>query len=84
MIDEFIRIQMKPALPTLIRGPGIPGNTECLNTSVRKLDQVLLQRLYAERVGNLEISEFAIRPVGLNEILAVTFEKTRLHIAIGI
>ena len=69
--DLLIGIEMEPASTTLILGPGVPSQDEALRTAARKRNQVLLQRIDAERVSNLEIPERAVRPVGANDELAI-------------
>src|SRR5215813_9439683 len=75
--DFFIGIVMEPALSALFLRPGIPGNRQSLHASVRKFDQVLLQRIDAERVLHLENCELSIGSVRFDQILSVPAEKTR-------
>ena len=72
---------MEPALPALILGPRIPGDAERLQPAVREGDQILLQRIDAEGVADLEVVELAVRPVGGDEELAVAPEEARGHAA---
>ena len=66
---------MKPALTALVLRPAVPGDRKRLYPAIRKFDQVLLQRVDAEGVFHLEGRELAVGTVGLNEELAVLFEK---------
>ena len=59
--DRFVRIEMKPALAALVLGSGVPGERQRLQATVRKLHQILLQRIEAERVLDLEGRELAVR-----------------------
>lgn len=46
--DRGIWIKMKQALPALVFRPGVPGDRQSLDAAVRKLDQILLQRVEAK------------------------------------
>jgi hypothetical protein len=70
-----VGVEVKPALPALILGPRIPGDAERLHPAVREGDQILLERVDAERVADLECAELAVRPVGDDEELAVAPEE---------
>ena len=61
---------MEPALAT-----GVPSRCQALQTPAGELNQVLLQWSYTERVADLEISRFAVRPLGVDEELAVLLEE---------
>ena len=39
--QRIFGVEMEPALPTLLRGPGIPRDAEGLQASARKADQKL-------------------------------------------
>ncbi len=41
-IDGLVGIQMEPALPAITFRSSIPGDAQCLHTSVREFNQVLL------------------------------------------
>ena len=71
VLDLLARIEMKPALPALLLRPAVPGDRERLQPAVRKFDEILLQRIDAEGVFHLERRELAVRPVGLDEKLAL-------------
>ena len=62
---------MEPALPAGRFGTAIPGQAERLKTAVREGDQILLQRIDAERVGNLIVLQFTVGAIGSDEVLAV-------------
>ena len=75
-------IEMKPMLAALLLRPGVPGERQRLQTSVGECDQILLQRIDAERVFDLEHGELAVRPVGLDQKFAVAAEEARGHAVI--
>jgi hypothetical protein len=81
--ELLVGVEMEPALPALILGPRVPGDAERLHPAVGKGDQVLLQRVDAEGVADLEVVELAVRPVGGDEEPAVASEETRGHLAMG-
>ena len=66
--DFLIRIQVIPALAALAGGAGIPSERQDLPATVRKVGEVLLQRLYAEGVANLEIFRITIRVSGSHDV----------------
>ena len=77
--DFLIGIEMEPALAALVLRPAVPGERERLQTSVGKLDQILLQRIDAEGVLDLEDGELAVGPIGLDQELSVLAEEARVH-----
>src|SRR5262245_55844500 len=50
--DAIGRVKMKPALAALSLRTRIPGDRERLHASIRKIDQILLEREHAKRVLN--------------------------------
>jgi hypothetical protein len=64
--DVLVRIEMEPALAALVRRPAVPGERQRLQPSVGKLDQILLQRIDAERVFDLEGGELPVGAVGFD------------------
>src|SRR2546430_8750577 len=75
VFDLFVGIEMKPTLTTLLLWPVVPGNGKRLQATIRKLDEILLKGLHAERVLNFKVCELSVRPIGLNEELSFFFEK---------
>ena len=73
---------MEPALAALVLRPAVPGDTERLHPTVREGDQILLQRVDAEGVADLEVGELAVRPVGIDEELVVPFEEAGGDVAV--
>ena len=77
--DVLLGIKVIPALAAFVLRPGIPGNRQGLQSSVRKFDQVLLQRLDAEHIADLEIGQFAVRAVGGDVVSIIAPEECRPH-----
>ena len=75
-------IEVEPALAALVLRPAVPGDRQRLQAAIGKLDQVLLQRIEAEGVLDLERGELAVGAVGLDEELAVLAEEARAHAVI--
>ena len=76
--QRLVRIKMHPALAALILRPTVPGDSERLIAPARKGDQILLQRIDAERKGNRIIMQRAVRPFGAHhECLATAAESRR-------
>jgi hypothetical protein len=73
--NVLVRVQMEPALPARLLWAAVPGNRQSLQTTVGKLDQILLQRLNAEGVFDLECGELAVGAVGLDQEFPVLAEK---------
>src|SRR5262245_60988309 len=66
---------MKPALPAFVLRTRIPRNRERLQTTVRKLDEILLKGIDAECVLDGEISGRTVTAVGSNVKATVAFEE---------
>jgi len=69
------RIEVEPALAARGLRPRVPGDRERLQPAVGKLDQVLLQRIDAEGVLDLEVGELSVPPVRASEEPAVAAEE---------
>ena len=76
-------IEVEPALAALILGPRVPGDAQRLQAAVGKGDQILLQRIDAEGVADLELAGPAVRPVGGDVEFAVALEEARGDVALG-
>ena len=74
-VELLVRVLAEPALPALLLRPRVPGDRERLQAPARQFDQVLLQRIDAEGVLDLEVGELAVGSVGANEELAVAPEE---------
>ena len=77
--NVLVGIEMEPALAALLFRAAVPRNRQRLNAAVRKLDEILLQRLQPESVFHFEGLELAVGAVGLDEELAVLAEEAGLH-----
>src|SRR5262249_5519505 len=66
---------MEPALATRRARPRIPCDRQSLHATVRHRDEVLLQRVNAEGVANLELRWPPIAAVGPHEKLAVALDE---------
>src|ERR1700750_1027177 len=77
--DLLAGIEVEPALPAFVLWPRVPGDRQRLDAAVGKFDQVLLQRIDAERVFDVENGELAVRAVGLDAKLSVLAEEARRH-----
>src|SRR6187401_3264355 len=75
--DFFIGIEMEPPLPAPFLCARVPGDRKSLHAAVRKLDQILLQRIDAESVLHLESGELSVWSIRLDKILAILTEETR-------
>src|SRR5262249_27539623 len=81
--DVLVRIEMEPALAALVLRVAVPGNRQGLQPAIRKFDQILLQRIDAERVFDLEDVELSIRSVGFDKKFSIFPEEARLHAVVG-
>src|SRR5262245_50917492 len=75
VLDLFIRMEMKPALATLVFRPAVPGDGKRLDPAIREFDQILLKGFDAEGVFHLESRKLAIGAIGLDEELVVLREE---------
>ena len=55
---------MVPSVAALILGTAVPGDAKRLIASLREFDQILLQRLDAERIGDRIFVRLAVRTIG--------------------
>jgi len=77
VVDLLGGIEVKPPLAALRRRARVPGDGERLEASAGELDEVLLQRLEAERVLHLELCELPVGAVRPDEEPAVPLEEGR-------
>ena len=77
--DLLVGIEVEPALAARFLRPAVPGDRQRLQAAVRKLDQVLLERIEAKRVLDLERGELAVGSVGFDQKLAVLAKEARAH-----
>src|SRR5262249_57328683 len=76
------RIEVEPALAAWVLRAGVPGERERLQPAVRKLDEILLQRIDAEGVLHLEDGELAVGAAGLDKKFPVLAEEAGVHAVI--
>ena len=77
VIDLLVRVQVIPALPALGGGARIPGDAQGLQPTARQRQQVLLQRIYTEHIGDFEVLQLAVLPVRVDHEF-VTLAKKRV------
>src|SRR5262245_41448470 len=82
VLDLLIRVEVKPALAALSLRPAVPGDRQRLQPAVGKLNQILLERIDAEGVFDLEGAGRSVRPIRLDEEFAAFAEEARVHIVI--
>jgi len=75
MVDFLIRIEMEPALSALCLCAAIPGNRQCLQATIGEGDQVLLQRIMTEGVGDWKFSLFSIGTISAYILSIIAAEK---------
>lgn len=76
---DRVGIQVEPALPASLCGAGVPRNVEGLQSPPIQRQQVLLQRIHAERVAHGEFAAHAIFPLGFDKEFTVAFEEAGAH-----
>jgi hypothetical protein len=77
-LELLTGIELEPALTTLVFGPAVPGDPERLQPAAGKGDQVLLQRIDPERIGDRIVVQRAIRAVCADhELVAIAEEGGR-------
>ena len=54
VVDRYVGMEVEPWLALGCGGAPIPGNAKGLLTTAGKSDQMLLQRVHAEGVGDLK------------------------------
>ena len=83
VVDLLAGLQMEPALAALILRPRIPGDRQRLIAAAGEGNQVLLQRIETEGVGDLVIGELAVRPVGAHHELVAAREEGGLDAVVA-
>ncbi len=76
-------VEVEPALTALGPGPRVPRQAEGLEPPPGERDEVLLEGIDAEGVGDLELAELAVRAVGADEELPVAAEERRGDAPVG-
>ena len=76
--DDHTRVEGEPPLTALCRGPRVPRDRQRLNAAAGKVQQVLLQRVDAERVADLVVVMLSVSALGVhNELVAAAKERRR-------
>ena len=73
--NVIIRMKVKPALPALLPGVVVPADVGHLDPPVRKLDHILLERVYTKNIGDLIIMKLTIASVSSDKKLSIFFVK---------
>ena len=73
-----VRIEVEP-LPL----PGVPRDGQALETAAGKRRQVLLERLGAARVRQLEVGMLPVRTLRIDEEAALAHEEPGRHAEVG-
>ena len=77
-LDLLSWVEVEPALAALLFRPAVPGDAERLQPLTGKSDQVLLQRIDAESVGDRIVVQCAIGAAGADhELVAIAEEDSR-------
>ena len=66
--DGLVRVQVIPALAALVLRPAVPDDAQCLQPATGQLNQVLLEGVNPERVGNGVVRQFAVGAVGADMV----------------
>ena len=72
--NRFVGVEVEPLLALRV-----PGDTQGLQPATGEFHQVLLQRPQAEGVGDLEVLELAVGPIGVHVEPAVPVEERGGH-----
>src|SRR4029453_5269238 len=75
VLDLLVRVEVKPSLAALLLRTTVHGDRQRLQPTIGKLNQILLERIDAEGVLDLEDAERSIRSVSLDEELSVFAEE---------
>jgi hypothetical protein len=72
-LDILVRVEVEP-----LSSLGVPSDGQALIASAWKRDQVLLQRAYAEHVGDLEVAHVSVGAFRVDEELPVASKEPGL------
>lgn len=75
--DLLSGIQKEPPLAAARAWPRVPGDPQRLQASARHRDEILLQRINAERVPDFVLMKRAVRAVGTHHELGATTVEAR-------
>ena len=79
MIEPLVGVLPEPALPALRLRPRVPRHRKRLQPAAGQFDQVLLERLEAEGVADLEVGKRAVWAIRSGDEPAVASEEGRGH-----
>ena len=79
MADLLVRIEMEPALTARFLRSAVPGDRQGLQPAIGELDQILLKRVQAKRVFDLENGKLAVRAVSFDQELLALAKEARTH-----
>jgi hypothetical protein len=75
-LELLAGVELEPSLAALLFWPAVPGNAERLQPPAGKPDQILLQRIDAESVGDRIVVQCAVRAIGADhELFAIAVER---------
>jgi len=75
--ERHVRVEMEPPLASLGARARVPREAQRLDPTVGEGHQILLERVDAERVGNLELTGLPVGALGADEVLPVAAEEGR-------
>src|SRR4051794_12809453 len=73
--ELFIRVERKPAPAACFLWAAVPGKGRYLIAPAGKRNEILLQRIDPERIGNLVVVRFAVGAFGADDVFAVLVGK---------
>ena len=79
VVDLLLRVEVIPALAALAGRARVPRDAQRLEAAPGKLQEVLLQGIDAEGVGDPVLLQRAVRPVGADQVPAVAAGERRGH-----
>ncbi len=79
----LVGIEVKPALSGVLFAAQIPRDNKALHAAVSEGNQVLLERIDTERVGEIEVLPLAVRTLRTNDVLAILPEEVGSHTISG-
>ncbi len=77
MVDLLGRVEVIPALATVFLAPRIPAEVQDLHASVREFDQVLLQGIDPEAIGDPVVLAGSVRALRVDVEMPVFLKETR-------
>jgi hypothetical protein len=75
-LELLAGVELEPSLAALLFWPAVPANAERQQPPAGKRDQVLLQRIDAESVGDRIVVQCSVRAIGADhELFAIAVER---------